>query len=492
MKKQRHLLTFLFLLNLGAIQAQSTNWKSISGTYYDWTKTGKPASPYAFNYGQTLVMHLMLATPDGKGGSYVRRTFKEVAALVKEVDAITLHIPKIIYLVGWQYNGHDDKYPAWHHVNDALKRPEDSTGLQSLIWLSGECKKYNTTISVHVNMADAYKNSPLWDTYWEKGLISRLKDGQPMKTGSYNGFDAYQVCFKEEWEKGYATKRIDELLTLLPFLKEAKTVLLDAYFSRGNPYLNISQPEEESYQRRVIRYFKTKEIDVSQESYIRLRDGQDHFTGLSPWFVWFDQTESGFKRTPASIATGGGPFLFIKQDPKLAGEQMQLGFLFGMSTRGEDCFNDLENDFRTIIDWQQAFKYQFYTGTLPYTYLNKYHRKKLQGKGLQRVAQYSDGLTVSLKDSSIMHKGIVLRKGNDLFIPVVWSKEREIIAYSEKGYSSKTWQLPSNWSDAKTVDLFQIDATGLKFLQHQPTINRHIALSLSGGQAVVIVPTPAQ
>ncbi len=487
MKNKTILFTiFLFLISSFAF-AQKKDWHSISGAYYDWTKTGKPETPYEHDYTKTLVMHLMLATPDGQGGSYVRRTFPEVLMLVKEVDALTRHIPKIIYLVGWQYNGHDDRYPAWNHVNDALKRPQDSTGRQSLILLYNECKKYNTIISVHVNMADAYKNSPLWDTYWKEGLIAREKDGQPMQTGSYNGLSAYQVCFKQEWEKGFATKRIDELLALLPFLKDAKTILLDSYFSRANPYLNISQSEEESYQRRVIRYFKSKVIDVANESYLRLRDGQDHFNGLSPWFVWFDQNESGFMNTPASIATGGGPFLFIKQFPKLAAEEMQLGFLFGMTTRGEDCFNDLEDNFRTVTNWQRKFKYQFYTGTLPYTYLSQYHREKITGKGLQRVVQYNDDLVVSLIDSSITHHGILLRSGNNILMPPVWSKKKELIAYSEYGYVSKKWTLPSSWKDVKMVKLFEVSSSALKFLKHLPVVDKSICLSLLKGQVVSVV-----
>lgn len=463
-------------------------WKNISGDYYDWKITGKPESPYAHKYEQSLVMHLMLATPDGKGGSYVRRTFEEVYKLVKEVDAITHKIPKIIYLVGWQYNGHDDLYPAWHEVNNALKRPQDSSGRQSLIWLYNECKKYNTIISVHVNMADAYNNSPLWDTYMKEGLISRQKNGEPLKIGAYNGLDAYLISFKQEWEKGYSTKRIDELIKLLPFLKEAKTVLLDAYFSRENEHLNISQQEEESYQRRVIRYFKTKGIDVVQESFVRLREGKDHFIGLSPWFVWFDQKEKGFMDVPASIATGGGPFLFIKQFPKLAAEQMQLGFLFGMSTRGEDCFNDLEDDFRTITNWHDAFKDQFFTGTLPYVYLNQFKRERLEGNGLQRVAYYNDGLISSLKDSLINHKEFILRQGNNLFVPAIWRDKKEIIAYSKTGYQPKSWKLPDNWSKIKEVDLFEIDELGIHFLSRQKIADRTLRLSMKEKQAILIRP----
>ncbi len=60
-------------------------------------------------------------------------------------------MPKIIYLVGWQNNGHDDKYPDIFEVNKALKRDEDETSYDSLMWLIKEAKKYNTIVSFHVN-----------------------------------------------------------------------------------------------------------------------------------------------------------------------------------------------------------------------------------------------------------------------------------------------------------------------------------------------------
>ena len=42
---------------------------------------------------------------------------------------------KIIYLVGWQYNGHNDKYPAFFEVNRALKWLQDKDAMESLLWL---------------------------------------------------------------------------------------------------------------------------------------------------------------------------------------------------------------------------------------------------------------------------------------------------------------------------------------------------------------------
>jgi hypothetical protein len=48
------------------------------------------------------------------------------------MDHLTLGLPKIVYLVGWQFSGHDSKYPSWGVVNESLKRPQDATALGSL------------------------------------------------------------------------------------------------------------------------------------------------------------------------------------------------------------------------------------------------------------------------------------------------------------------------------------------------------------------------
>lgn len=123
-------------------------------------------------YHQTLTMKLFLSQAlfDGKfkrkdnGTSEVALTFSQALDVIKKMDNLTLGIPKIVYLVGWQYNGHDSKYPAWFEINERLKRPEDKTALESLKWLMKEAAKYHTVVSLHINMFDAYEDSPLWDT----------------------------------------------------------------------------------------------------------------------------------------------------------------------------------------------------------------------------------------------------------------------------------------------------------------------------------------
>ena len=74
------------------------------------------------------------------------------------------------------------------------------------------------------------------------------------------------------------------------------------------------------------------------------------------------------------------------------------------------------------------------------------------------VACAEDGKNV------IRKKEFVLRENDNLFVPALWN-EQEIIAYSRDGYENKAWQMPEDWRDVESVDLYQITLEGCKPLQ---------------------------
>src|SRR6266436_894260 len=116
-----------------------------SGDYYDWRKTGQPERPWFHKYDQSLVMKIFLAERTDEGrGCRVHLTFEQALEVIERLDRITCGAPKIVYLVGWQFNGHDSKYPAWSEVNHRLKRAKDPTALESLKWLMREGPKHHT------------------------------------------------------------------------------------------------------------------------------------------------------------------------------------------------------------------------------------------------------------------------------------------------------------------------------------------------------------
>ncbi|MGH2565171.1 MAG: endo-alpha-N-acetylgalactosaminidase family protein, partial [Ginsengibacter sp.] len=297
---------------------------SESGEYYDYTKTYAPERLYMHNYGKTLTIKMFLAHPDRKGGSKVLINCEQALQNIQEVDAITRGIPKIVYLVGWQYNGHDDKYPAWDEVNAALRRPEDATALDSFLWLKREARKYNTTISVHINMTDSYTNSPLWETYTNNNLIARNADGSFLQIGRYNGISSYEVCYTREWDSGFAQKRIDDIVNMLQ-LRSAGPVHIDAFFPRASEYFGITREMETRAMRKIYRYWRDEGIDVTSEEQARMRP--DPFIGLQPMAWWFDLSRKQQTTIHQNLACGGMPY-----QPN----DSTNGFLFGQSMHGED------------------------------------------------------------------------------------------------------------------------------------------------------------
>ena len=57
------------------------------------------------------------------GQSTVYMTCEQALEAIKGMDAVSPGLQKIVYLVGWQYNGHDSKYPAFFGGNESIKRP---------------------------------------------------------------------------------------------------------------------------------------------------------------------------------------------------------------------------------------------------------------------------------------------------------------------------------------------------------------------------------
>ena len=279
-----------------------------SGEYYDWTKTKKPERPYIHDYSQTLTVKLFLAAKEPNDGCKVYLTFEKALEVIGKLDNITCGIPKIAYLVGWQFNGHDSKYPSWAEVNPRLKRPQDATARESLCWLMAEGRRYHTTVSLHINMFDAYEESPLWKEYLEKDIIAKDLAGNPLEGEVFDAPGAtpridtqsYQVSYAREWELGLAQRRIDGLLATMP-IQEAGTIHIDAFHSmtpvrhaypqerypsrtkedKGiSPYLGYTLEQEVVTQRKTCSYFRDRGVDVISEGTNFLRP--DAFTGLQP------------------------------------------------------------------------------------------------------------------------------------------------------------------------------------------------------------------
>ncbi|MGJ7029719.1 endo-alpha-N-acetylgalactosaminidase family protein [Niabella hirudinis] len=444
-----------------------------------------------YRYDQTLVMKLMLAQAsfDGKykrrdnGKSDVFLDFAGALEVIRRMDRLTLGIPKIIYLTGWQYNGHDSKYPAWFEVNPRLKRPEDPDALTSLKWLMREARKYHTAVSVHINMFDAYEDSPLWNEYVAKDIIAKHKDGTILR-GEWGS----PISYAQEWKLGLAQKRIDRLCRMLP-LQKAGTIHIDAFHTsppipetdaNGNtrvnldlkpisPYLPFTVADEAETQKKLLRYWAGKGIDVTSEGVDFLRPVS--FEGYQPMAWWVGRGLSFYTDWPSSLYTGGV-------------DRSEWGRLFGTSMHGEDIV-------KKDKDQLAGFKEDFCTHTLVWYYLNRLQRQKLIRNGVKKEVMFSEGVrTILDKDQfKLVKNGVVLVENGDVFLPALWIGENTWIAYSRDGYQQREWALPPGLRKAGKLKAYTISVEGKQKAEPVAVQSGKGVLSLEKDQMLVLTPS---
>ena len=429
--------------------------------------------PYRNHYESSIVGKIYLAAkvsgPDAdKPGqsTNVVMTFEQALEAIEKIDNLTRGIPKIFYLVGWQFNGHDTGYPDWSIVNPALAR-EGEDAVESLKWLMDEAyEKYNTTVSLHINTTDANDPSPLRAEYIEKDVLARNLDGSLVTYGFGN-----TVCYTMEWELGLLQRRIDQLVEMLDGrLERAGTIHSDAYHSYLNnrPGEAMSPWHEEKYgyglaedvetQRRVYRYWRSKGIDLTSEHASTNRT-DDWFVGLQA-MAWYYEL-SDFMNIPASLYCGGDT-----SQASLFGANSKVE---GILKQDPDTMNGLMKDFASK--------------TLVFQFLNSLKRISYENG----VAVFSDGVVNT--GNHIEQNGRVIQDGNNLFIPALWvTDHQEIYAYSADGYQDRTWILPDDWAEVEHVDLYRLSLSAPEYLATVPVEDGGITLTLAADSGVAVVP----
>lgn len=430
------------------------------------------SSKHNYDYTKVMMMKLKLSDPDNKGGSKVYLNFDDVLSVIKQMDAMSLGITKIIYLVGWQYNGHDDKYPAFFEVNEALKGANDATVRESLLRLVSEAKKYNTVVSYHINFSDAYPVSPLWDEYVANDLILRRRLTGALKiTGRWNGRKCYQVRFKHELESGMFAKRVERLLELLP-IAEAKTVNVDAFFVRCGKDTTIA--DERIGRRKMVEYLNQRGIDVTSEFIYREHDGgrrphrgKSEAIGLIAAYWWLAVWKEDLLRYKPEEIAGG------RQNRNLVRDK-GVEWLFYGNQQAEQDIKDMNSV------WQPNFVKDFVTYTLPYYFIAAHERISITGSGNGRVAHHADGVSVAIKGKQIVQNGLLLKDGDDCCLPTHWI-EGGYMAYSAKDGIS-------NWYVANgTANIYEVSIEGKRLLDTVDVTNGNIKYNAKANKAYFIL-----
>lgn len=436
--------------------------------------------PYSYqhNYTQTLTYKIFLAWKS-RPDDFV--SFAQALELIRHVHQLTRGIKQIVYLVGWQYDGHDSRYPAWGEVNHRLGRAEDGSALESLHWLMREAAALNTTVSLHINMCDAYPDSPLWDEYVQQDLLNRNADGTLLLGGIWDGAQSYLVSKTREWQAGFAQRRIDTLVAMLP-LAQAGTVHIDVFRPCPSPYHQVSFDDEVATMIEILRYWHALGIDVTQEWF------HHEFAGLVPMVYHLNLDEEGRLRYPASVICGGGSgwnkrHRVAKEDENVW-MSPELGCLYEEAW-GHSISYDLAR-----LEQLAEFADGFYTRTLPWHFLNRHTICRHVHTREDYEVYFSDDVRTSVRKRDRHFRLIqgerLLVENGDLLLPAPWAGQ-ECIAYSHHG-GQRTWELPPDWHDVTRVEIHQLTPTGAHLLAQQTINDGRLTLELQPQQAVCLRP----
>lgn len=297
-----------------------------------------------------------------------------------------------------------------------------------------EGQKYNTTVSLHINMFDAYEDSPLWETYVKNDIIAKDKDGKVIFGEVHGGQRSSQISYTQEWKLGYAQQRINGLINMIPELTQSMTIHIDAFHTKRpmgqnepiSPLLAYTMQEEAATQRKIFRYWRNLGFDVTSEGAGFLRP--DAFVGLQP-FAWANEGVVQSKPNKLYCSTP------MRAEPEIMNDPVNLT-------------NLLE---------------QFCLQVVPWYYANN----STAVKGTQKM-----------------------RQGDNLCMPLLWKKERALVAYSKHGLKNKQWKLPPDWKGVTKVAILKITVNGTEPKGKAQIIDEKLKLSVTKGQALLITPNP--
>ena len=355
-------------------------------------------------------------------------TFDECLEIIRSNYNLTGGVRQVVYLVGWQYDGHDDGYPSFDKVNPACG------GREKLLWLAREAKKYNAIISYHINLDDAYPQNPGFDP----SVLCLGLDGKPYIWCYYGAANlAYHISHTKEVESGYFQKRAQALLDTVPV---EKTLNCDAFrysnvsFAPGD---FIGANEELAAIQQIFNWFAQRGIDIGSEG---VTDG---FYGMLSFFFHLLGDADPFRvmvMHGKAYGTGGEP------------PEPVLGWwpIWGVNNmQARPSSGRAGYSISAVSDG-------YYVGALLRLYLLTKELRFLGPEGSNYVARFADGcISQCIKEGSkeakynslLVKEGdvIIARGQDDRFIPM---NEKEIRLYSVSG-GRRVWSLPAGWAESK-------------------------------------------
>jgi hypothetical protein len=391
-------------------------------------------------------------------------TLKQAKEIITYVNNITDGIPQIIYLVGWQYKGHDTGYPALDKLNEAMGTREE------LLSLSKYCDSLNSVLSMHCNIDDAYKAN----RDFTPDIMGTDYDGTPIFWEIFAD-SAFHISHYKDVKTGSIFRRLEEMMSVFPL---QKSIHFDAMrITNCNPEWekdgNGMVEEFELGLKPIVQWLNNKGITVTTET----QNGNP--IDLSPLVagVWtYFHLIFEYKQIyHGKIVAGGTPeSMATLRYSSGIGNSITQDFSY-KKYHGQLPFETEREKIKDII----------YQSSLLYHFLNKREMLEANRDDNGYLIRFSGGVT-SRFDNSTNHlevkwNDVLLANDDDRFIPV----HGGIYAYSLKG-SDCSWVLPQEYRN-RGLKIYEVTGKGRKAFTGFRIEGDKIRLKLGPHQAVKIL-----
>jgi len=411
----------------------------VDGTKLLRDKVDATPNPYYLNKSFIRTFVDRPPTKRDSTGTTEELRFEEVLKRIKEFAVQTDSAACIMYLLGWQYEGHDSGYPSVDKVNENLG------GFDGLVKLIQEAKKYNVNVTFYDNYDDSYPNHPGWDP----DMICRDAQDNLMKGGVWEGNQSYLISsYKYVMKSGL--DRVRFTLNKYPIERAYFIDVLAGGYNNGRKYdFNPESPAGavKNFEGKlmIINEFNKHGVDVATEDFTGFFVG--HVGTFGDIIAFNDTYFKGEEQIPMI------PFIYHSKTS------------FGMKISNRSLYT------KTFLYGQRAQKLtnkrnpyapaEYILDALPKQKLYGKAMKSYRKNGDQEQVVYEDGSTVEIdvkadKYTVALGNGAVIAKNYTSFVPI---KKNVFMACSRDG-GLFSYPLPEGWSSEKRIQAFKINGDG--------------------------------
>ena len=398
-------------------------------------------NPYYLN--KTFVRTFVDRPPTSRDptGTKEELPFEEVLDRIRQFAAQTDSAACVMYLLGWQYEGHDSGYPSVDKVNENLG------GMKGLIHLIEEARKYNVTVTFYDNYDDSYPNHPGWDP----DVICRDPQGNLMKGGVWEGNQSYLMSsYKYALKSGL--DRVRFTLDKYPVRDAYFIDVLAGGYNGGRKYdFNPESPagamKNLEGKLMIVDEFNKHGLDVATEDFTGFFVGH---VGTFGDIIAFDETYFSSETAIPLI-----PFIYHGKTS------------FGMK------ISDRSHYVKTFLYGQRAQK--FTNSRVLFTpadyILDALPKQKLYGKAMKSYKRegtlegviYEDGSLVEIDVTADTYKvslgnGRVIARDYTSFVPVA---ENAMLACSREG-GIFSYPVPDGWMEQENIIVYKLNSDGTR------------------------------